>query len=56
MWIYKPNKNGSYDVGFYTPSAMFVSVEFNLSQQDARIAVNYLNGGAGAYQKDQRKF
>ena len=54
MWVYRHIAGRGYTVGFYEPKPptgsppFFVQTESYDNQNDARKAVNYLNGGTGA--------
>ncbi len=57
MWVYRKvkdaNGNDLYCVGFYPPATgsglapCFQSIQESDSVEDARMLVNYLNGGTG---------
>ena len=54
MWFYINSELGLWTVGFYTPDGKFVPESDCYSKQQAAAHVNYLNGGRGVPEADQR--
>lgn len=53
MWLIRRDDYGRYQVGYYMPTGEFFCLPFcsGLSDQEAAMWVNYLNGGSGAWKK-----
>lgn len=54
MWVYIHQGSGLYTVGHYDPEGKFVPESDKNSRQEAAAHVNYLNGGRGVLEVDQR--
>lgn len=48
-WVYTRNSNAwskeHWEVGYYTPSGIWISVSEHPSEEEAAARVHYLNGG-----------
>lgn len=45
MWVFLKNKDGVYEVGFYTPDGSWNPTDKYETNEEAAMRVNYLNGG-----------
>jgi len=54
MWVYIYFPEGLWTVGHYAPDGHFVPESDRNSRQEAAAHVNYLNGGNGVPEADQR--